>query len=308
MKTKLKSYFGLIILVFLIGFSQTGISQNASTKVVILGSGNPNPDPDHSGCSIAIIVNDKTYIVDFGPGLIRKAAALSDRYGGPIKGFNVKNLETAFLTHLHSDHTTGFPDLILTPWVMGRDEPLQVYGPEGIKNMTTHILKAYEEDIRYRLYGLEPANNQGWRVDAHEIEEGIIYTDDHVKVEAFNVPHGNWPNAFGFRFTTLDKTIVISGDTRPSENLLKFAKGADILIHEVYSKEGYDTKTEFWRKYHAKNHTSTFELAEIAEKVKPGLLILYHTLYWGSTDQDLLDEISTIYDGKVVVGVDGQIY
>lgn len=308
MKINTRFYIFLALVISLTGISQIGNAQNSITKVVILGSGNPNPDPDHSGCSIAIIVNNEPYIIDFGPGLIRQASALSDRYGGPIKDFNVKNIKTAFLTHLHSDHTTGFPDLILTPWVMGRDEPLQVYGPEGIKKMSSHILEAYKEDIRYRLYGLEPANNQGWRVNAHEIKEGLIFTDDNIKVEAFLVKHGSWPNAYGFRFTTPDKIIVISGDTRPSENLLKYAEGADILIHEVYSKAGYDTKTEFWRKYHAMNHTSTYELAEIAKKAKPGLIILYHTLYWGSTDQDLLDEISSIYDGKVVVGLDGKIY
>ncbi len=198
--------------------------------------------------------------------------------------------------------------MILTPWVEGRNVPLEVYGPEGIKSMTNHILEAYKEDIRYRLYGLEPANNEGWRVNAHEIKEGLIYTDKNVKVEAFSVEHGSWPNAYGFRFTTPDKTIVISGDTKPNDNILKYAKGADILIHEVYKAADYDKKTEFWQKYHKQNHTSTHELAKIANQTKPGLLILYHTLYWGATDQDILDEISTIYKGKVVVGADGKIY
>lgn len=303
-----------IILFLVLGFTffhvcpQLLNAQTSVTKIAILGSGNPNPDPEHSGCSIAIIVNDQSYIIDFGPGLVREAAALSKSYGGTLEALNAKNLKTAFLTHLHSDHTTGYPDLILTPWVLGREVPLEVYGPEGIKNMTSHILEAYEEDIRYRLYGLEPANNKGWRVNAHEIDEGLIYTDEYVKVEAFKVEHGSWPNAFGFRFTTPDKVIVISGDTRPCDNILKHAQGADILIHEIYSKSGYDKKNDFWKKYHAMNHTSTFELAEMAKKAEPGLIILYHTLYWGASDQDLLDEIATIYKGKVAVGLDGQIY
>ncbi|PKP34863.1 MAG: MBL fold metallo-hydrolase [Bacteroidetes bacterium HGW-Bacteroidetes-17] len=274
----------------------------------MLGSGNPNPDPEHSGCSVAIIVNEKSYIIDFGPGLVRQAAKLSPRYGGNINALNVENLKTAFLTHLHSDHTTGYPDLILTPWVLGRDQPLEVYGPEGIKHMTDHILEAYQEDIRYRVYGLEPANNQGWRVNTHEIDEGLIYTDEYVKVEAFKVEHGSWPNAFGFRFTTPDKTIVISGDAMPSVKLQKYAENADILIHEVYSKSGFDKKNDFWKTYHSSNHTSTLELAELANKAKPGMIILYHTLYWGASDQDLLDEIATIYKGKVIVGLDGGVY
>lgn len=307
MKQSYKSYI-FFLSIFLIGISQIGISQESNTKVVILGSGNPNPDPDHSGCSVAIVVNKSSYIIDFGPGLVRQASALSPRYSGPLEALSLKNLKTAFLTHLHSDHTVGYPDLIFTPWVEGRNEPLKVYGPEGIKKMTHHIIQAYEEDIRYRLYGLEPANNQGWRVDAHEIDEGIVYKDENVKVQAFKVKHGSWPNAFGFRFTTPDKTIVISGDTKPCDNILKYADGADILIHEVYKSADYDKKTEFWQRYHRDNHTSTHELAKIANKTKPGLLILYHTLYWGASDQDLLDEISTIYKGKVVVGSDGTIY
>ncbi|WP_372755857.1 MBL fold metallo-hydrolase [Labilibaculum sp.] len=275
----------------------------------MLGTGNPNPSPSQSGCSVAIVVNDTPYVVDFGPGVIRQAAAMSPRYEGKIKGLRVENIKHAFLTHLHSDHTTGYPDLILTPWVMGRDEPLEVYGPEGINDMTTHILEAYNEDIKYRLYGNEPANNQGWRVNSHEIkEEGVIYTDENIKVEAFPVPHGTWPNAWGFRFTTPDKVIVLSGDSAPSEKIVEYATGADILIHEVYYKKGFDVRNEFWRNYHAHNHTSTVELSEIANKAQPKLVALYHILFWGASEEDLMNEISTKYKGKVIVGKDLDVY
>lgn len=283
-------------------------SGESVTKIVMLGTGNPNPDPEHSGCSVAIVVNDVPYIVDFGPGVVRQATAMSPRYGGSIEGLAAKNIKRAFLTHLHSDHTTGYPDLILTPWVMGRDEPLEVYGPEGIISMTENILEAYEEDIRYRLYGLQPANNQGWRVNAHEITEGEIYEDNNVKVEAFLVKHGSWPNAYGYRFTTPDKVIVLSGDTAPCENIEKYSNGADVLIHEVYYKKGWDKYNDFWKNYHSSNHTSTYELGELANKINPGLIILYHTLYWGGNDKTILDEIAEIYDGKVVVGSDLSVY
>ncbi len=186
---------------------------------------------------------------------------------------------------------------------------MEVYGPEGIKDMTGHILDAYREDIRYRLYGYEPANNQGWRVNSHEItKEGIVYQDVNVKVEAFPVPHGTWPNAWGFRFTTPDKVIVLSGDTAPSEKVIEYAKGADILIHEVYYKKAYDTKNTFWKNYHSRNHTSTYELAEIAAKTQPKVLVLYHILFWGATEEELLKEISHKYNGKVVVGRDLDIF
>lgn len=303
----------ILVLAFLMTsifvFAQRDFSDSEITKVVMLGSGNPNPNPSKSGCSIAIVVNDTPYIIDFGPGLIRQTAALSPRYGGTIKGLETKNIKRAFLTHLHSDHTTGFPDLILTPWVMGRDEPLEVYGPEGINKMTQHILSAYEEDIRYRLYGAEPANNQGWRVNSHEFtNEAVIYTDENVKVEAFPVNHGSWPNAWGFRFTTPDKVIVISGDCIPSDKVAEYAKEADILIHEIYSHEKYLTKNEFWKKYHAQNHTSTYELAELANKAQPKTIVLYHVLNWGATDEEMLAEIAKTYKGKVIVSRDLDIY
>jgi ribonuclease Z len=290
-------------------FSQRDFSGSGTTKLVLLGTGNPNPSPEQSGCALAIVVNDVPYVVDFGPGLIRRAAALSPSYGGPVKGLEVQHIKRAFLTHLHSDHTTGYPDLILTPWVMGRDEPLEVYGPTGTREMTEHILEAYREDIRYRLYGSEPANDSGWRVHCHEIlKEGLFYQDENIKAEAFQVPHGTWPNAWGFRVTTPDRVIVISGDSAPSEKIIEYARGADILVHEVYSREGYEKKSASWKSYHSAHHTSTLELAEIANKAEPGLIVLYHILFWGSTEEELLDEINSHYDGKVIVGRDLDIY
>ena len=290
------------------GLAQETYSPSDITKVVFLGTGNPNPDPQHSGNSIAIVINNTPYIVDFGPGLVRQAAALSPRYGGKIEALAVENLKIAFLTHLHSDHTTGYPDLIFTPWVMGRDEPLEVYGPEGIQEMTKHILEAYKEDIKVRLYGIEPANNLGWRVNAHKIKEGIIYKDSNVTVEAFLVEHGSWPEAYGFKFITPDRTIAISGDTRPSKNLVEKCRGVDILIHEVYSHEKLKERTSLWQKYHPQFHTSTHELAEIAGQIKPKLLILYHQLFWGTSDEELIKEITDIYKGKVVSARDLDVY
>lgn len=288
---------------------QRDFSSSDVTKLVLLGTGTPNPSPTQSGCSMAILVNQVPYIIDFGPGLIRKAAALTPRYNGPLEGFHVKDIKTAFLTHLHSDHTTGYPDLILTPWVMGRDEPLRVFGPEGTLKMTEHILEAYEDDIHYRLYGAEPANNQGWRVNCTEFSiEGEIYRDSNIVVEAFPVSHGTWPNSWGFRFTTPDRVIVISGDCMPSEKLASYAKGADFLVHEVYSQTGYETKSDSWKAYHAQHHTSTHELAEIASQSKPDKVILYHILFWGSSEEELLQEINSGYQGDVRVARDLDIY
>jgi ribonuclease Z len=281
--------------------------KSSRTKVILLGTGNPNPDPKHSGPSLIILVDDMPYVVDFGPGLVRQAAALTPEYGGEIEELDIKNLSVAFLTHMHSDHTAGYPDLILTPWVMERETPLEVYGPEGIKVMTRHILKAYQDDIKYRLYGLEQAKHDGWRVNAHEIGEGIVFEDKFVKVEAFLVKHGTWPNAYGFCFTTPDKVIVLSGDTAPCENIIEYGRGSDILIHEVYSKKGFDEMDEHWKNYHVSHHTSTEELAEIASETKPGLLVLYHMLFWDASEDEILAEIAQGYEGEAHLGVDLQV-
>jgi len=289
--------------------AQRDFSDSEVTKVVLLGTGNPNPSPGNSGCSIAVVVNGEAYIVDFGPGLIRRAASMSPAYGGSVSGLAVSKIRRAFLTHLHSDHTAGYADLILTPWVMGRIEPLEVWGPEGIEEMTSHILAAYSEDIRYRVYGDEPGNDRGWRVNCHEITaEGEVYSDENIRVEAFPVLHGTWPNAWGFRFTTPDKTIVISGDTSPCPTLDKYAMGADILIHEVYSMKGFNKKSPDWKKYHSMHHTSTTELGKICLETQPGLTVLYHILSWDATEEEMLAEIALIYPGKVISGRDRDIY
>ena len=304
----MKTYKTLLLMIVLLFISGPLHSADSVTKVILLGTGTPVPDPSQSGCSIAIVVNDVPYIIDFGPGLIRKAAALSPQYGGSEKGLEIRNIKKAFLTHMHSDHTTGYPDLILTPWVMGRDETLEVFGPEGIKQMTNDILLAYQQDINYRIHGSEHANDQGWRVNAHEIKEGVIYKDNLIEVEAFLVNHGSWSNAYGFRFTTPDRVIVISGDTAPCENILKYAKGVDILLHEVYSKSKFEMRNEESKEYHSTHHTSTYEVGEIAKKTNPGLVVLYHILFWGASEDDLLREIAEVYSGKVVVGKDLSIY
>jgi ribonuclease BN (tRNA processing enzyme) len=153
------------------------------TKVVLLGTGTPGPDPERSGPCVAIVVNDTPYLVDLGPGVVRRASAA---YRKGVKGLHFSKLKTAFITHLHSDHTVGFPDFIFTPWVVGRTGPVQVYGPSGIKAMTDHILEAWKEDIRIRTEGMEKDfpqhNDSGYKVDVHEISPGVVYQDNNVTV------------------------------------------------------------------------------------------------------------------------------
>ncbi|MFW9965666.1 MAG: MBL fold metallo-hydrolase [Candidatus Thorarchaeota archaeon] len=271
------------------------------TRVVLLGTGTPNIDPSRSGPSVAIIVDDFPYIVDFGPGVVRRAIEA---------GLKSSQLTRGFLTHLHSDHTVGYPDLILTPAVDGRTSALVVYGPVGLQSMTNNILAAYEEDIRERIGGLEPADPESYVVKCHEINNdapGIVYQDEKVSVEAFPVVHGSW-SAYGYKFTSADRTIVISGDTAPTPVLVEKAKGCDILIHEVYSAVALKERETDWIRYHTSVHTSSHELAEIASQAQPKLLVLYHQLFWSRSDAELLQEVKSGYDGKVVSGYDLDVF
>jgi len=200
-------------------------------------------------------------------------------YQKGVKALHSSNLKTAFITHLHSDHTVGYPDFIFTPWVVGRTGPLEVYGPKGIKAMTEHILEAWKEDIWIRTHGVERNlpewNDTGYKVNAHEIDPGVVYKDKNVTVKAFLVRHGEWPQAFGYRFETPDRTIVISGDTTPSQSIIDNCNGCDVLIHEVYTQAGYTKASPERQQLRLSYHTSSKQLAEIASKAKPNLHV-YH--------------------------------
>ena len=280
-------------------------AQNTETKLILLGTGTPFADPTKSGPSLAIVVNNTSYIVDCGPGVVRRAAEAS-KLGFP--SLEAAQLKTLFITHLHSDHTIGVADIILTPAVLDRNAPIRIYGPVGSKKMTDDLMSAYKEDIAIRINGLEKGDAIAYQVYTNEIKEGQIYKDSNLTVTAFNVQHGQWDNAFGFVFQTKDKKIVISGDCTYSENLIKYAKDCDILVHEVYSDAGLKKRTQRWQDYHSTFHTSTYQLADIANKVKPKLLILNHQLTFGTSLQSLLDELKSKYAGPVVNGADLDVF
>jgi ribonuclease BN (tRNA processing enzyme) len=278
----------------------------ARTRLVLLGTGTPNADPDRFGPSVAIVVDDASYLVDFGVGVVRRAAA-AERAG--IKALGVTNLRLAFATHLHSDHTLGLSDLIFSPWVLDREVPLSVYGPRGLRAMANHLVAAYADDLRVRSTGGEPAHKYDPRkVDVHEVTPGVIYRDPRVTVTAFAVNHGAWPQAFGYRFQTPDRTVVVSGDTGPESHIEDQCQRCDVLVHEVYSEAGFANRPPEWRAYHSRYHTSSRQLGAIASRARPGLLVLYHQLMWSSTEDDLLAEVRSAYDGKVVSGHDLDIY
>lgn len=273
-----------------------------STTVILLGTGMPFPDPAAQGPATVVRVGSRIFLFDAGPGVERQLTAA----GLPVRDGPVTAL---FLTHLHSDHTLGLPDLIFTSWVMGRRAALPVIGPHGTKAMTEHIIAAWAEDTLIRRGAGERAAAGGYRVDVREVEGGIVYDSAGVRITAIPVSHGNWKQAFGYRIDAPGKVIVISGDTRPDAALERASRGVDILIHEVYPaanlkpelRPGGDT----WPAYMRAFHTSDRELGAIAARARPKLLILYHIVRMGATDAELLAGISAGgFTGRTVIGKD----
>jgi ribonuclease BN (tRNA processing enzyme) len=281
---------------------RTLVPNDSTPRVVLLGTGTPIPDPDRSGPSTAIVVNGASYLVDAGPGVVRRATAAAQR--DSIPALRVANLRRVFLTHLHSDHTLGLPDLMLTPAVMHRQGPLYVYGPPGTGAMVRAILTAYREDIDLRIHGLERGDSNAYRVIVHEVSPGLAYRDSNVTVTAFRVPHGTWRYAYGYRFDTRGRSVVISGDTGPTDAIVAACHGCDVLVHEVYSRTGFDRLDSASQRYHSTFHTSAIGLADLANRAQPKLLILSHILFFGETAAEILGEVRSRFSGAVVVGED----
>jgi ribonuclease BN (tRNA processing enzyme) len=279
---------------------------SSRTIVVLLGTGMPRPDPVASGPATAIVVGKRVFLVDAGPGVERRLAAAHL----PIDG-----VDALFLTHLHSDHTLGYPDLIFTSWVMGRRHPFSVFGPPGTQAMTDNLIAAYREDIQVRTEGLEHATPGGYRVTVHEIKPGVIYDSGGVRVTAIPVPHGSWRYAYGYRFDTPDRVVVLSGDTRPSDALVRAATGADVLVHEVYPAGEPERAVQRgaedsdWPRYMREFHTSDVELGGIAARAAPKLLIMSHIVRRDASDSSLIAGVRAGgFGGRVVVGHDLERY
>jgi ribonuclease BN (tRNA processing enzyme) len=254
---------------------RTGAERNVEDANRSPKYGTPAPDPEHSGPSTAIVVNGAPYLVDFGTGIVRQAAAARKK---GVPGLEPVNLRIGFLTHLHSDHTLGFPDLILTPWVVGRRNHFKSMALQEpatwrkISSRRTRLTSRSGRRLRARPGDTEHSKIDGYKVEVHEILPGVIYKDQNVTVTAIAVRHGKWAHAYGYRFETLDRTVVISGDTSPDAAIVDNCHGCDVLIHEVYTQPSFDMVSPAGKQYRLAYHTSSKELAEIATKAKPGLL------------------------------------
>jgi ribonuclease Z len=238
------------------------------------------------------------FLFDAGRGALQRLTQLKVRW---------QEVHGVFLTHLHSDHVIGFPDLWLTGWLVppGRHVPLQVWGPRGTQNMMAHLEQAYAYDIRIRLYD-DRAAPDGVVILAEDISEGVVYEKDGVKITAFEVDHTPVKPAFGYRIDYAGRSVVLSGDTRVSENLIRYAQGVDVLIHEVAAPDTFQrvgVPPERAKSVIA-HHVTPEQAGEVFSRTQPKLAVYSHIVLPIATEQDLLPQTRTTYGGPLELGED----
>jgi ribonuclease Z len=267
-------------------------------QVTRLGTGTPVPAMNRFGPSILVEAGDQKFLFDAGRGALQRLAQLKVRW---------QDVDGVLLTHLHSDHVVGFPDLWLTGWLVGpgRDRPLSVWGPRGTKKMMSHLEQAYDFDIRIRLYDDRPPPD-GVVILAEDIEEGVVFEKGGLKITALEVDHAPIRPAFGYRVDYEGRSVVLSGDTRVSENLIRHAQGVDLLIHEVASPESFQragTRPDRARSVIA-HHVTPEQAGEVFARTNPKLAVYSHIVQPDAGEQDLVPPTRKAYAGPLEVGED----
>lgn len=223
-----------------------------------------------------------------------------------LNQLKVDRVDGLFLTHLHSDHTVGIPDLWLTGWVMGRKTPLPVWGPAGTQEMMKHLQEAYAFDIHVRRDVDEKRPAEGVEIQAKDIDQGIVYDNGAVRVTAFLVEHGVVKPAFGYRIDYGGHSVVLSGDTRYSENLIRYAQGTDVLVHEVIDAKAYaalaNSYTPEEKQRVLAHHTTAEEAGTVFKKVSPKLAVYSHIV--PPDAPNLVPDTRKNYSGPLEVGED----
>jgi ribonuclease Z len=274
-------------------------------RVTLLGTGVPTPRPDRFGPSTLVEAGDQKLLIDAGRGTTIRLYQL---------GVPIGRIDALLLTHYHSDHTSGIPDVWLTGWLQShyatRKKPFRVFGPVGAKELMSHLEKAYAADIKIRIADekLPPA---GVAVEVEEFDrDGVVYEQGGLKVIAFEVDHGDVIKpAYGYRFEYAGRVAVISGDTRYNENVIRYGTGADLLVHEVAAARPELMREAYIQRIVA-HHVTPTEAGRVFAQAKPKLAAFTHLVMLGSkqvsppTIEDIAAETREVYRGPLVVGED----
>ena len=272
-------------------------AQGQEIKVTLLGTGCPPAVMNRFGPSILVEAGEQKFLFDAGRGALQRLNQVKVSW---------RDVQGVFLTHLHSDHVVGFPDLWLTGWLTpGRDVPLQVWGPRGTQKMMLHLEQAYEYDIRIRLYD-DRASPDGVVILAEDVAGGFVYEKNGVKITAFEVDHTPVRPAFGYRIDYAGRSVVLSGDTRVSENLIRHAQGVDLLVHEVASPETFQRagSPPERAKSVVAHHVTPEQAGEVFTRTKPKLAVYSHIVLPTATEQDLIPPTRKTYAGPLELGED----
>lgn len=283
------------------------VARNEGTRLVLLGTaGGPSIKKARAQPASAVIVNGSVYIVDAGNGVARQMA---------LAGISAKKLRAVFITHNHTDHNADYGTLLLRSWLSGLKKPVDTFGPAPLEKMTRAYMEYMDWEIKLRIRDESRVPLQSL-VRANNIEkDGVIYKDENVTVTAFEVPHGAAKPSYGFRFDTADRSIVFSGDTAKSDNLIKVAQGADVLVHEVVSIHGVDAivnridpGNSALKRHIIEAHTPTEEVGEVAAAAGVKKLVLNHFVPTGLPAFDKpelwIEGVRKHYQGEVIVGKD----
>ena len=276
----------------------TGV-RPATLKVVLLGTGaGPPMDLQRYGPSTLVEAGGERLLFDCGRDATLRMAQYGIRLGGVSK---------VFVTHLHSDHVIGIPDLFLTPWASeeARKVPFEVWGPPGTREMMDHMQKAFAFDIRIRRDVDEKYSKEGITVSSHDIKEGPVFEKNGVMVTAFLVDHGPVKPAFGYRIDYGGHSVALSGDTRFSENLIKFSQGVDVIIHEAVDAEALRARPGNRTRKQMENiiahHTTLQQAGDVFSRIKPRLAVYSHIL---GNSNDLIGGTRKTYSGPLEGGED----
>lgn len=289
----------------LLGAGAFGQNPAKGTRLILLGTGGgPTPKRNRSAPAQVIVVNGVSYVIDCGNGVGRQLVSA---------GLKLGSIRHLFITHQHSDHNADYGNLLLLAWATDLDHQVDAYGPPPLVKMTKNFLDLNEYDITTRI-GDEGRPGLAPLIVPHEISApGVIFQDNNVKVTACLVKHPPVAPAFAYRFDTADRSIVISGDTAPSENLIKLAQGADILVHEVMhlpSLEkllGTEPNAVRLKEHLLASHTTCEQVGQIATAAKVKKLVLSHFVPGGYPfleDHVWLDAVKPNFSGEIVVGRD----